>query len=63
MHEFLPCAYGYATTIRRAQGASLDYVCLYSNADFPPDRWALVGAGMRRAFNIIIGPAALTGYL
>ena len=29
MHEFLPCAYGYATTMRRAQGASLDYVCLY----------------------------------
>ena len=26
---FLPCCYGYATTIRRAQGASLDYGCLY----------------------------------
>ena len=27
--RFLPCVYGYATTIRRAQGASLDQGCLY----------------------------------
>ena len=26
---FLPCCYGYATTIRRAQGASLDNGCVY----------------------------------
>ena len=26
---FLPCCYGYATTIRRVQGASLNYGCLY----------------------------------
>ncbi len=26
---FLPCCYGYATTIRRAQGASLDHGCIY----------------------------------
>jgi hypothetical protein len=26
---FLPCCYGYATTIRRAQGASLDHGCVY----------------------------------
>ncbi len=26
---FLPCVYGYATTIRRAQGASLDQGCIY----------------------------------
>ena len=26
---FLPCCYGYATTIRRAQGASLDIGCVY----------------------------------
>ena len=38
LHEFLPCTYGYATTIRRAQGASLDYVCLYFDGNFPPDR-------------------------
>ena len=27
--QFLPCCYGYATTIRRAQGASLDLGCIY----------------------------------
>ncbi len=27
--KFLPCCYGYATTIRRAQGASLDQGCIY----------------------------------
>ena len=26
---FLPCCYGYATTIRRAQGASLTMGCIY----------------------------------
>ena len=26
---FLPCCYGYATTIRRAQGATLELGCLY----------------------------------
>ena len=49
MHEFLPCTYGYATTIRRAQGASLDYVCLYFDAKFPPDRgYGYVGASRCR---------------
>ena len=28
---FLPCCYGYATTIRRAQGASLDQGCIWFN--------------------------------
>ena len=28
---FLPCCYGYATTIRRAQGASLEQGCLWFN--------------------------------
>ena len=50
MHEYLPCAYGYATTIRRAQGASLDYVCLYFDAPFPPDRgYGYVGASRCRS--------------
>ena len=49
MHEFLPCSYGYATTIRKAQGASLDYVCLYFDAPFPPDRgYGYVGASRCR---------------
>ena len=29
--RFLPCCYGYATTIRRAQGASLDLGCIWFN--------------------------------
>ena len=42
---FLPCAYGYATTIRRAQGASLDAGCLYFDHCYPPERgYAYVGA-------------------
>ena len=28
-HRFLPLTYGYATTVRRAQGASLDMGCIY----------------------------------
>ena len=28
---FLPCCYGYATTIRRAQGSDLSHGCLYFN--------------------------------
>ena len=27
--RFLPCVYGYATTVRRAQGADLDLGCVY----------------------------------
>ena len=27
--RFLPCCYGYATTIRRAQGADLHHGCVY----------------------------------
>ena len=50
MHEFLPCTYGYATTIRRAQGASLDYVCLKFDAERTPDRgYGYVGASRCRS--------------
>ena len=46
---FLPCTYGYATTIRRAQGASLDAGCLYFDHCYPPDRgYAYVGASRFR---------------
>ena len=34
---FLPCCYGYATTIRRAQGTSLHLGALYFNHDYPPE--------------------------
>ena len=35
---FLPCVYGYATTIRRAQGATLKLGCLYFDHSHPPER-------------------------
>jgi len=34
----LPCAYGYATTIRRCQGSTLDMGCLYFDHSYPPER-------------------------
>ena len=34
---FLPCCYGYATTIRRAQGASLHLGALYFDHCYPPE--------------------------
>jgi len=45
----LPCAYGYATTIRRAQGQSLDIGCLYFDHCYPPERgYGYVGASRFR---------------
>ena len=35
---FVPCTYGYATTIRRAQGMSLSKGCVYFDLNFPPER-------------------------
>jgi len=35
---FLPATYGYATTIRRAQGATLDHGCLWFDHCYPPER-------------------------
>jgi ATP-dependent exoDNAse (exonuclease V) alpha subunit len=34
----LPCVYGYATTVRRAQGASLDVGCIFFDHSYPPER-------------------------
>ena len=46
----LPCAYGYATTIRRAQGSSLDAGALYFDHCYPPERgYAYVGASRFRS--------------
>ena len=45
----LPCAYGYATTIRRAQGSTLDAGCLYFDHCYPPERgYAYVGVSRFR---------------
>ena len=42
---FLPCTYGYATTIRRAQGSSLLLGALYFDHCYPPERgYGYVGA-------------------
>ena len=41
----LPCSYGYSTTIRRAQGQTLDMGCLYFDHSYPADRgYGYVGA-------------------
>ena len=42
---FLPCTYGYATTIRRAQGSSLEQGALYFDHRYPAQRgYGYVGA-------------------
>ena len=42
---FLPCTYGYASTIRRAQGSSLAMGCSYFDHCYPPERgYGYVGA-------------------
>ena len=47
---FLPCAYGYATTIRKVQGASLDAVVLYFDHCYPAERgYGYVGASRFRS--------------
>jgi hypothetical protein len=35
---FLPCTFGYATTIRKAQGSSLSLGALYFDHSFPPEK-------------------------
>ncbi len=35
---FLPCTYGYATTIRRAQGATYRHGCIWFDHTYPPER-------------------------
>ena len=41
----LPCSYGYSTTIRRAQGQTLDMGCLFFDHSYPADRgYGYVGA-------------------
>ena len=36
--RFLPCVYGYATTVRRAQGADLDLGCVFFDQRRPAGR-------------------------
>ena len=37
-NRFLPCTYGYATTIRRVQGATNRHGCLWFDHSYPPAR-------------------------
>jgi len=47
---FLPCCYGYATTIRRAQGSSISLGGLYFDHCYPPDcGYGYVGASRFRS--------------
>ena len=47
---FLPCCYGYATTIRRSQGSSLHLGALWFDHCFPPERgYGYVGASRFRS--------------
>jgi len=49
---FLPCCYGYATTIRRSQGSSLHLGALYFDHCYPPDRgYGYVGASRFRSLS------------
>ena len=36
--SFLPCTYGWATTIRWAQGATLTHGCIFFDHAYPPER-------------------------
>lgn len=45
---FLPCAYGYAVTIRRCQGSTLDLGCLFFDKRRPDRGYAYVGTSRFR---------------
>jgi len=47
--KFMPCTYGYAMTIRRAQGSTLDMGALYFDRKLPDRGYAYVGASRFRS--------------
>ena len=64
--KFLPFAYGYAMTIRRAQGSTLEQVCLWFDHRYPADRgYAYVGSSrVRFATDLsLMGKAKRTDWL
>ena len=64
--RFLPCVYGYATTIRRAQGADLEHGCLYFDHTRPAARgYGYVGASRfkRRSGCFVFGKLRRTDFL
>ena len=63
---FLPCTYGYATTIRRAQGSALDLGCLYFDHVYPPDfGYGYVAASRFRTMDgiYLYGPVRRTDFI
>jgi nucleoside-triphosphatase THEP1 len=54
--HFMPYSYGYATTMRKAQGSTMDLVCLWFDHKYAPDRgYAYVGASrVRRAIDLYL---------
>ena len=54
-NKYLPVSYGWATTIRRVQGATLDKVVLYFNRHLADRGYAYVGASRaRRAVDVYL---------
>jgi hypothetical protein len=64
---FLPCCYGYATTIRRAQGATLEHGCLYFDNPYHPAvrgyGYVAVSRFKRRAGVYLFGKLRRTDFL
>ena len=63
---FLPCCYGYATTIRRAQGADLDLGCIYFDQPMPAARgygYVAVSRFKTRAGCFLYGKLRRTDFL
>ena len=61
-----PCTYGYATTIRRAQGSTLAKGALYFDHSYPPDRgYGYVGASRFTDPDLLFhyGPLRVTDWL
>ncbi|CAJ1358990.1 unnamed protein product, partial [Effrenium voratum] len=69
MHDkggpFMPCVYGYALTIRRAQGSTLDCAILRFDKKRPDRGYAYVAASRVRSADrlILMGPVRRTDWL
>ena len=65
-HYFMPFTYGYAMTMRRAQGSTLEGVGLWFDHKYPPERgYGYVGASrVRRAEDLyLVGKVRQTDWL
>ena len=64
-HKFMPVAYAYATTIRRAQGATMDVVGLHLDKKIPDRGYAYVGASRAKRHQdvFLLGSIRTTDWL